>query len=211
MEKTDKINLEKLKRICYHFAGAVAVGYDFNSGRTFEYAWKQWLKDGKIHEWGYHESTSKEVVKLSDLYPKPEPCPNCKELIDECGCMRNKCIKCGNPVGNITFTVCDNCWDKLEPSTEPDGWISVKERLPKIGEDGESDLVLCLGYKMSRIETVTYSLMKWIKLNKPDLKNSNGEWIEYGWSNRWWDTNPDYYNIHLWQPLPSPPKEKIND
>lgn len=40
------------------------------------------------------------------------PCANCKEEVVECACMRNKCIRCGNAVGNITFTVCDDCWDK---------------------------------------------------------------------------------------------------
>lgn len=38
-------------------------------------------------------------------------CPNCKETKKNCACMRNKCITCKNPVGNITFTICDNCWD----------------------------------------------------------------------------------------------------
>lgn len=42
-------------------------------------------------------------------------CPNCKEKIKECGCIRNKCIKCGKPVGNITFSVCDYCWDAEMP------------------------------------------------------------------------------------------------
>jgi hypothetical protein len=37
-------------------------------------------------------------------------CPNCKEQVSECACMRNKCIVCGEAVGNITFTVCDECW-----------------------------------------------------------------------------------------------------
>jgi NAD-dependent SIR2 family protein deacetylase len=40
------------------------------------------------------------------------PCYNCGETVDECACMRNKCIRCGRPVGNITFTICDECWDK---------------------------------------------------------------------------------------------------
>lgn len=39
-----------------------------------------------------------------------EPCPNCKETKDECACMRNKCNRCKKPVGNITFSVCDECW-----------------------------------------------------------------------------------------------------
>jgi hypothetical protein len=25
---------------------------------------------------------------------------------------KNKCIRCGNPVGNTVFTFCDECWDK---------------------------------------------------------------------------------------------------
>lgn len=40
-----------------------------------------------------------------------EPCPNCKETVELCACMRNKCHQCGKPVGNITFTICDNCWE----------------------------------------------------------------------------------------------------
>lgn len=41
-----------------------------------------------------------------------EPCPNCKETKQPCACMRNLCCKCGKPVGNITFTVCDDCWNE---------------------------------------------------------------------------------------------------
>lgn len=44
-----------------------------------------------------------------------EPCPNCKEAEDVCACLRNKCHLCGNPVGNITFTICDDCWGKEFP------------------------------------------------------------------------------------------------
>lgn len=40
-------------------------------------------------------------------------CPNCGEEVYHCGCKRNKCKDCGQPVGNITFTVCDKCWDKM--------------------------------------------------------------------------------------------------
>ena len=43
----------------------------------------------------------------------PSACPNCKEPMNtECACLRNKCVRCLEPVGNITFTVCDDCWDK---------------------------------------------------------------------------------------------------
>ena len=43
-------------------------------------------------------------------------CPNCNETEQPCACMRNICHKCGKPVGNITFTICDDCWDIEFPS-----------------------------------------------------------------------------------------------
>mgnify|MGYP001301371319 CR=1 FL=1 len=49
---------------------------------------------------------------------RKKSCPNCGETIGECACMRNLCNECGKPVGNITFSVCDNCWDKLHPESE---------------------------------------------------------------------------------------------
>lgn len=45
-------------------------------------------------------------------------CPNCNEKIDQCACMRNKCVRCGESVGNITFTICDDCWEKEHPESE---------------------------------------------------------------------------------------------
>jgi hypothetical protein len=49
---------------------------------------------------------------------RTEPCKNCGELLVECACMRNKCIRCGRPVGNITFSICDDCWDiEFPPKT----------------------------------------------------------------------------------------------
>ena len=44
-------------------------------------------------------------------------CDNCKECGPVCACQRNKCVVCGAPVGNITFTVCDECWDGRENQT----------------------------------------------------------------------------------------------
>lgn len=46
------------------------------------------------------------------------PCLNCGELVKECACWRNRCIICGAPVGNITFTACDDCWDKKLAKTK---------------------------------------------------------------------------------------------
>lgn len=63
---------------------------------------------------GYKLAIESEIAKEKD-----EPCANCKEIGDNCACMRNKCIRCGNPVGNITFTVCDDCWTKEHKKDEP--------------------------------------------------------------------------------------------
>ena len=41
-----------------------------------------------------------------------KPCPNCKEAVVKCACLRNLCFRCRKPVGNITFTICDACWKK---------------------------------------------------------------------------------------------------
>ncbi len=56
------------------------------------------------------ENTTKQGNEVNTMLPA-EPCLNCKETIEQCACMRNICTKCGKPVGNITFTICDNCWD----------------------------------------------------------------------------------------------------
>ena len=50
-----------------------------------------------------------DVELIETEYPA---CPNCQERKVVCACMRNTCIQCGKAVGNITFTVCDECWDK---------------------------------------------------------------------------------------------------
>lgn len=99
---------------------------------------------------------------------------------------------------------------KVEPKEEEsqEEWISVNERMPEVKEDGESELVLCVGYKLNRPETIEYELMRWIKLDKPEVKDSKGNWIEYGWSERSWNSNPDYYWIHFWKKL-SPPRKTL--
>lgn len=45
-----------------------------------------------------------------------KPCPNCRETIRPCACLRNKCRECGKPVGNITFTYCDECFEESKNS-----------------------------------------------------------------------------------------------
>lgn len=65
------INLEALKRICYHFAGIVAPGWQPNAGSAFDTEWDEWLSTGKIVDWHQHPDDSKEVVKVEDLTRKP--------------------------------------------------------------------------------------------------------------------------------------------
>lgn len=46
------------------------------------------------------------------MKPSVSTCKNCNEPDNgNCACMRNKCKMCGAPVGNVTFTYCDKCWN----------------------------------------------------------------------------------------------------
>ena len=59
---------------------------------------------------------SEKALRIGSVVPSA--CPNFKEPMNtECACFRNKCVRCLEPVGNITFTVCDDCWDK-EPTPQ---------------------------------------------------------------------------------------------
>jgi hypothetical protein len=91
--------------------------------------WNDLLAGGKYEEWLIDFSSALATVKpgttqgilghdeimdaMADFAKeeKPEMCANCGKPADgNCDCMKNKCIKCGKPVGNITFTYCDTCW-----------------------------------------------------------------------------------------------------
>lgn len=94
-----------------------------------------------------------------------------------------------------------------------EGWISINDRLPEISEDGESELVLCVGRKGTHRDEEgweQYEIMRYVKLDMPDMKDSKGQWINYGWSNRWWDRNPDLYEVEYWMPLPKYPSDGGN-
>ena len=67
--------------------------------RLIDEAWCPWENEGLMILYG---AVSKE----------PTPCLNCGETVKWCRCMRNKCVECGRSVGNVTFTVCDCCWDR---------------------------------------------------------------------------------------------------
>ncbi len=91
-------------------------------------------------------------------------------------------------------------------------WISVNERHPEIVEEyGESDEVLCVGHKGTHPNEegfVRYEIMSWKKLSESEqiLRDWKGKKIKLGWSNRWWDTNPDLYSVSHWMPLPKSPQ-----
>lgn len=53
-----------------------------------------------------HSLHEQKVTEMSK-----QECSNCHETKTPCACMRNKCVHCGKPVGNITFTLCDECWE----------------------------------------------------------------------------------------------------
>jgi len=68
-------------------------------------------------EWAEHDGgvmnryrITVERVKVKG--PTAMGCPNCHETEKRCACARNKCTGCGKPVGNITFSLCDDCWEK---------------------------------------------------------------------------------------------------
>ncbi len=89
-------------------------------------------------------------------------------------------------------------------------WISVEDRLPELIDDDYSEEVLCVGHKGTHRNDpnfVRYEVMSYEKLceSKQTRINYKGEKILYGWSNDWWNTNPDLYDVSHWMPLPKPP------
>ena len=90
-----------------------------------------------------------------------KPCPNCKEEIKECACMRNKCIKCGKAVGNITFTICDECFD----IKSVDGVSSeVDEQVMPggVSDEGKRRTII----KLSLLEVIYDDLKELLSLNE---------------------------------------------
>lgn len=93
-------------------------------------------------------------------------CPNCAEVTegplankDGCACMRNKCKVCSNPVGNVTFTICDGCWDKSKPVTLRN-W--AKEDKSKLRQMADEVLTTPLGTNHLK------AMDAWFDLNKTD-------------------------------------------
>jgi hypothetical protein len=88
-----------------------------------------------ITPFGFDESEARAFFKSPPTEQK-EPCSNCKETENDCACIRNKCNDCGEPVGNITFTVCDKCWDKAEQKEESNEAVLFKEAVEWIVSNG---------------------------------------------------------------------------
>jgi hypothetical protein len=82
----------------------------------------------------------------------------------------------------------------MDSSNNSNGWISVKDRLPEVGERGYSDDVLMLsehGMEVTHIEKVK-RIVKWRGLEEV-IETNNGTPIE---------------DFTHWMPLPQPPKEE---
>jgi hypothetical protein len=102
-------------------------------------------------------------------------CPNCKETQQPCACIRNTCHRCKNPVGNITFSVCDDCWKELFPSEKGEKveaigvqpasidikreaeWAWEKENAIYPNPNGINPYAYVLGYKAGRSKGVQLS------------------------------------------------------
>jgi hypothetical protein len=119
-----------------------------------------------------------------------ELCPNCKEPADgNCACMRNKCIRCGESVGNVTFTVCEDCWHRtgeapLEHITlKPESVNGFDTFLPVRAErtgPGEYKIVNCYGHFLWNMEGNAFSDWLVKTLNRGQAKDEETR-EAYGW------------------------------
>ena len=83
--------------------------------------WNCVISIGPVYKPIYkHNISNTTDFKVEAKEQEEKPCPNCKETIELCACMRNICKRCGNPVGNITFAICDDCFDKPKAKDYPE-------------------------------------------------------------------------------------------
>jgi len=87
---------------------AIAAYLDSQKPSEKQHTYSHWYRRDEFH-FDVHEGKPEDCPICN-----PKPCSNCKETKQPCACMRNLCIKCGKPVGNITFTYCDDCWEGQE-------------------------------------------------------------------------------------------------
>lgn len=73
-------------------------------------------------------------------------------------------------------------------------WIDVRDKLPELNSDGESDEVLCItrkfGFAQNRIETDSFAILWW------DGKT----WQD--WEQDDFENNADYISVVYWMPIP---------
>lgn len=87
-------------------------------------------------------------------------CKICGSIMKECKCMLNKCILCGEPVGNITHTICDKCQPSRPNERNVKNW--------KLPEDYN---IIKIGIKNKKIVIVDWEdLMKSEKFTNKDSK-----------------------------------------
>lgn len=92
--------------------------------------------------------------------------------------------------------------NSIEQYFTDEGWISTYDKYPELDSEGESEYVLCVGWKGTHPEdTVEYVVMKYLYIEDTGMLNWKGEKIKHGWSIRSWDTNPDLYDIYFWKKL----------
>jgi hypothetical protein len=84
---------------------------------------------------GLMDATGSQLGDIEMTVSEHPECPNCKERKTVCACLRNTCLQCGFPVGNITFSVCDSCWDAKPPNNRaepPEELVLIKRILSLI-------------------------------------------------------------------------------
>lgn len=107
--------VEKIESLGFYFnikKNHVVVARDNKDTRDSEMIHSEWCDQSKIERVFQCAVAFVKYCNQNKATKTTEHCPNCKETKQPCACMRNICHKCGEPVGNITFTVCDDCWDK---------------------------------------------------------------------------------------------------
>lgn len=77
-------------------------------------------------------------------------------------------------------------------------WISVKDRLPELVNDGESEDVICLSYKFGDLKREPQVMVMW---------RDNDKWAS--WDFQDYDMeNCNYHVITHWMPIPHFPAIK---
>lgn len=73
-------------------------------------------------------------------------------------------------------------------------WIDVRDKLPELNRDGESDEVLCItrkfGFLQNRVETDCFAILRWDGKTWQDFKQND------------YEDNADYVQVVYWMYIP---------